>query len=1161
MKRQYYLYLGLAIIMILAMPYLQYTPYFLYSDTAGYVSENIFVNKKTLIFLIIGILCIVLSYTTFRKMGFMKDSTKKLEVLNPNIKKIIFSVFIIIMISLSLTYFSDRILTILGYDQAGHTSYKDLFLLGIATTTYSLFTMLIIAQFAFAYYGIKRKIDKGKLRYSHIYWGHFIKSILLFKPTYAIGAVMLIMLTCTIFIIRGGNDELIRKHFIYGLSFYSFWMTSFIATAAPFIESLSNLNTTYQNYSFHIINNSIIPNYNQHVLVIGTGTLGNQILKNCFCDIHPEGYGVTSLRLDNDVMWREKVKNFSDYDIIIDRDFTASLISRRIIVVEKQEKFFKTIFKDPSDQKIGILYPWEKNPSLGILGIVGDAINPVVLNGANAEKAQIIVNATPVSKLSLELEIDFPKVKQILTVIDAPSYDIITSTAYDKALYTIDAYLVESIPISQRIIHWANKNVMYNLRNKYQSEANFPEFLGRIQNEFIKDYKLENYPEKNSSSLLAATLLSRGKGKVLITGFSNMVFCVIQTMWLTLKFELKLPDKIINEIINSKITVFTNNDSFIENEIKNGYWNFYPVRNRNTTKENHLAKIKTFTGGTNNFEKYVEVIDEVKPELVVLIAERKFESVEMFIRASDAIEMLQNTNTYDKKKGMDIPQFIIYTHKEDLLYLREQVKKYFTFNLERKERAGYPTHRTSDSRVAKDYVSSNQYSSILRALYQESTKQKDKYSEHVAELTISVDERPGALAYVVSWLNGKTIEIDKENINCKIPSFTYYHSFAEKRYKDTFVFTATAKLQQRRVTEKIEDVINYCLLNCEENHRANFEQLIKNNLEFVSQRYTVDELYSRPNDQGMFSNYPISTMLRHRNTHSKILNDKTRLFSFQESGDNAGSEENVDLNNPENVFSLFNLADFSLWAEGEDSPCTFASTLSSLILGRLKLKDKCDTEISPLITFSINRPSNEILSDGNTETKMVVQDSFYIKLCEKPRNDIPDKPLIRGLKIKQTSAFEIEPFGKQRRLKNNEWLGYVNKLFEFLNKEGHAYSMYVVEKIYIEGTEYQSTYKGIELSIFNEIENNYWFYPAFKVVTYKTKDHNPNNITFDYPENDAPRFETCRRDDCYTFGKLSVDTYEVVLIRNNIVREAVYEKDNEQEDSTYRNMVYFINSL
>lgn len=1208
-KIHFYFFFILSLLFIFILPTLQLVYWYTHPGTNLIREYGEYWKIKIYYFLIIGFFTSIISFlSSFGISGKLRvtDELKKTGLFTPNLIRI-GSLFIFSLIINFLShYLYEIIMEVKLMGEIQDNSLRRSFIC-ISVAMYTSFIFWIMGLFIFCLKTIEsdlkylkdlEKIKKESYisKYKYIYWIYFQKNLVLNQPLSLIGAILFIILTCISFLIQGGDLTFFRIHFILSVAFYSFWIASVNLTLGPIFNAIRNLSSQYNQYSLHIIRNSILPNLKDHVIIIGARNLGRQIIRNCFSYIHPEGYGAKSICMVNDEFINKKIKTVSDYDIIIDKNLDIYTISRRIVVIDRDSELFKERYEDMGDISLAIYEPWnDETIHMGLIGICGDAFNEYILNAVAVKRCEVLINATPTFNLSLHLNSKYPDLKQLLNVNDSYTFDTLIANTYHKAIYIIDTQTTEGINLSQLIFHWAYKNVRNNIK-----QNNLPIKI----EDFRKDINFNKYKEKYFNNrdeiqdeeiikgLLKSYTVMKGNGRILLVGSGSYTYHIIKFLWLSMKFEMGIKDDIIKDVLQNKLFLLSD-DERINNECIEGLklnsnstiWKFYPIRNKITNLDDAI-NIRLFKGSCKNFERFIEVltsytlnnvnilsdslleyfiqskknndVHHLLPELIVLINASAYTSIDMLVSASTAAEIIDKSirvgkirvNEKTTVKGYK-PQILVYSNRSDKVYLNEQFKKYFTFNLNREEKIGYPSQLPKESRLTKDWVGAFQYSSMLKALYvRKSERPKKAYEEPVAEVTFSVIDKPGIVACTAAAMNGREL-VHNNNNKTLVPSFINYFSAEEVRYKDTFLFKGLAKLCLR---EKLEfnDIVRYYYVNCKNNALKNVVETLNNNIECKHKSIEYKYLISKDNsDPGMFTHYPVSSILRHPDIFNDIVNIDKRLFIIR-----SDKTDIMQVDNYTDIRMLFNIADVTIWAQGENTSGTLAEVLSQIILAKTEKKNNLKyNKYEPLILFSNNRPPIETESNEKCNKFQLAQDSFYIKLRYKKSNDdlykLINNGLIRALKIKLSSEIIID--------ENLHWSEYLFKLENHLNSFINVklkYTIYVIEKCFIEGYFNQSNEDITEICRYKKItvvNNNLEIdeEPVFTIIKrWKI-------LRGKYRELPELIFKYCDKiKELVKLGK--TQRYEFVVIRNDIVERAEIEKNKKEEFGTFQNMIFFI---
>ena len=458
-RKQYYYSLFLILFfLILIIPFLQALHFLIDYDCWEQFFVSISMNWISLAYTLI---ISVISITYFVNKNEDNDVEAKIDIF----RTLIFKVIFISLLLLSIPYFVWILLIKYEVNMFPAMILRDThermyYILSLLA--YNVLFLLFLNIYHYLLKRLPSRIEKSNERFIYLYWVYFIKSTILYDPKFLIGIVVFIFLTIVSgFIIKEGGRDMGDDN-IKLLGYLSFWFTAFIMSTMPFVQSLVELSKTFEKYSTHIIKDIIFPVLKGHVIIIGSGNLGSLLLKNCFFDIHPEGYGTKSICYPSNM--RSKPDN-SDYHAIIDGNLDLFIVSRRILILEKCNSNFKQVFDINDKFLIGILPPGTKNPKSGgimVIGICGDANDPYVLSYARSDNAELIINTNLDPNLSVELaklaKTGSPK-KQILTITNTPSFESLTLLTYDNPVYLIDTQHIEGVSISQRVIMWVIKYI------------------------------------------------------------------------------------------------------------------------------------------------------------------------------------------------------------------------------------------------------------------------------------------------------------------------------------------------------------------------------------------------------------------------------------------------------------------------------------------------------------------------------------------------------------------------------------------------------------------------------------------------------------------------------------------------------------------------------
>lgn len=443
---------------------------------------------------------------------------------------------------------------------------------------------------------------------------------------------------------------------------------------------------------------------------------------------------------------------------------------------------------------------------------------------------------------------------------------------------------------------------------------------------------------------------------------------------------------------------------------------------------------------------------------------------------------------------------------------------------------------------------------------------------------------------MLNYLLGKKLIFPKNGL-IKIPNFIFYYSFQERRFRNTFIFTGTARLNYYKEIKNINEILIYCLINCDENYRRKFLKMINDNFELGEGENRT--LWNEIIDSGMFSNYPISCILRHPNRYQDVWIQRPRIIKgcFDKLKPVQFKKTEKDLYEKAEK-DLFDTAHFKIWSDGQNIPGSLATALSKIILS-----DCIDGERKPIliphIEFSTNRPATEVVI--NKKNLRVAQDSIYIGLCnankfrmmkEKKQNTTftgeinhTSQDLIRAIKIKLGGILEISKFEDSFMIfDKTKWVEYAFNLLNHLNSFSNSYSLYIILKNYVEGTNeenrmFENTkFTGVtEFSLYKRIIKNSKRVSIIKNGFWIIKNWvNCENSRDDIGYHIMPERENSNNKNLLNE---KFQSYELAIIRKELldnylnllfsksVEENYINSKTDKEQEKYKNMLCFIDDL
>jgi hypothetical protein len=1052
---------------------------------------------------------------------------------------------------------------------------------------YNIALLLFLIIFIYLLERLKTRIkENNNKRFQYIYWLYFLKSIIINDPKFIIGVVVFFFFSLIPYFFK---VNIVDKNEISRLiSYFSFWVTSLIMVIQPLVSGLIEFENIFHKYASHIIKDIIIPAISEHTIIIGSGNLGSSIIKSCFFDIHPEGYGVKSICFPQNKLNDRRQNTLSDFHILIDRNLDIFLVSRRIIFIDKDVSHYKYIFKDNTEFPYGVLTPAtssHKSNLIVIIGICGEARNTFVLNAARSDYAALLVNTHPDPVLSVELaklaKIGKPA-KQVLSIVSFPIFDVLNIFTYDNPVYLVDTKYIEGISISQRVLLFATKFIKdprkkVNLKNLDDIKLKFPKILA-IGNGYIIYHLISSY----ISSMFDFFF----NEKTCLNNLKNIVREVIEEKLMLLTTD----ENLINEIEIEK----KHSNSRKRNKYHEEYLEVFPVLTKNSNIIDDKYRIKAFYLKCYEPDYYSHILAKHRPDLIVLVNENKYVTTESFNRISNVASII-NKNKNNNSKLEYTPQIIAYAHKSDKYFISDQIKKHFAYNLKRNEIVGFPSQLAKESKMAREFVASNQFVAMVRSLL---------HPEKEGDISFILSEDTGLLAKLLIKIN--KMKISKINNGVRVPSFLFSYSFEDRRYKDTFIFTGTAKLE--KFVESIKSYENLCFLNCAENDRREIASMLEDNIGCKNKTDITKDINNiLENIPGKFRDCPISSIARHSEKHydSIYKEESRRLFLYSlDKIETTNKNKNVN----DNKYCMPDYAHFKVWGIGL-YPGTLAEALTNVLLGTVDKERYFGRNVTvPNLNFCTNYPyplyetkskdngdkNNNIEAkekNNNEKINRLSQENIYLKIwdekkfCRKnstkdksdefgrsveDRNERFNKGIIRAIKIKKGGNFKVEISGMDNEIitdDNSGWLNYALILSNHLGSQYlESYPLYLIEKNYVEGIHLKDCNPEIcenEKTELIEINN-------YKKINFKkelTLEFQIIKKVKDSKEKDRYNIIQEFKTNCYKLDailkkeKIHSQTYELVLIRSGIIKLAIKEIENKSEFERHQNLLFYIDDL
>ena len=334
-------------------------------------------------------------------------------------------------------------------------------LLGLTIVYYTiviLFVYLVIALPRM----IALKINKDK--YIHLYWMHFIKSVLVNSPLYLYFSHFLFIVISLIIIGFTFTKDFKLSNFfdreVYGIAvaILSIWLSTMMVLINDFLKNYLGIYRCYESYTTHILREKIIETKHVQHILIGFGNLGRIV----------GGHLVAQL-LDS---YKNKViKNKSAlalFECIIGRDFNIRVIPRSIIVIEKDSGLFEeTRIDTNSGLTYGfangkdLIFEWKGGTTLpanlAIFCLNGDGGYLPILQLADFGTSNVIINTTSDRDMGYRLKVlvdrEVKEIKKpfiITTVEDSGTYSFLEKNK-KVTVFPLHTGIIEGNSVANRL--------------------------------------------------------------------------------------------------------------------------------------------------------------------------------------------------------------------------------------------------------------------------------------------------------------------------------------------------------------------------------------------------------------------------------------------------------------------------------------------------------------------------------------------------------------------------------------------------------------------------------------------------------------------------------------------------------------------------------------
>ncbi len=882
------------------------------------------------------------------------------------------------------------------------------------------------------FHGVQKRNIENQI--PHLFWTYYLKAASYYYIIFPISLLWLALSTIITFIsnsqyiilsIPGNqefNNELFFQKWINGPDCLIAFFSAFTAAAFTFIYVFQDHHKVLREFTSKTVLDSMLNQMNDHLIIIGMQCLGGNLLRTVFPDIHMSERGHPHKRSISRILFKILIKILSpsgksirttneserSFRVIVDENLGVYLVSTKVLVIDKDESQFRMLMEKRSDYSVGFYTPWRDTEQILFLAIAGNVVHPTIQLAANFNTAKLIDCTSQDNDIAMSLAtLKSPK-RKIFSYYHTPLYDVVTALTYQNSTYLIDSASIEGTSVSQRIIVW---------------------FMQHLYEKGVIDRHSGDY-EKGEYSKMP---------KILFVGRGKIPYSIIRAIILSME-TIGISYQEAVQFLNRSCTIFTDDTLFADeytpydskrkryrsfglNAVipqkvytKFQNWEFYPLRRHNSNFYRDAMNIPVFYKDLNNFENYAELLKIMHkigryPDLIVFLDYEPFGSLAHLNRAINTLEIHQNSIT------APLPYIITSASYYDRIFLNEQLMRYLLSNNPAEKVRGFPTPLPIEANLTRDSVASNQNASMVRALLttQEDSRMcwikgkaepqierrvqmletEERINHHEAEVTFCLSDNAGSLARLLTQMFSRKVEAFDPG--SPRPSFSFCHSFKERHFQQTFIFTGTAYLTKNQSTETA-DAIDAMYINTSD---ESFK-FYKDALEPFSSRLTggPKEL-SCPGNGSVLTDCAISTFQKHTNVPTYQLG---RL----KAGLNRNHHHVSTPRLPERVH-------MNIWGDGNDIPGTYCETLCDIMTWKDVTGEQGSRGCLPLIEFTTSIPC------GQTNR---AQKKFYIRLWDEDKYLEEENKLLDILrKIKE--AENLDFFGIKKLHNRNKLKGQI----------------------------------------------------------------------------------------------------------------------------------------
>lgn len=850
------------------------------------------------------------------------------------------------------------------------------------TSAVSLFVIWVLSVFLVIPFEIlvskRSRHNVGKtIAYSLIYWKYFTGALVKNDLVSSLGILWFAASSLLASRIIGKAPSI---ESLATWAYLSTYFASIVVAFAPILKAFHDVRSLIVDSFDELIVDKVVRHLQCHIILIGLSDIGRGLARNTFNKIH-----------GGNVLF-ESAKN-RGFELLIDDKFDINIVSTNIVIVDKNEKNFKLLKSRNPDYSIGLFRPFE-GYNVQVVSVCGDSMHPSVMQAVNTDHSSLIINTLSDHHISMFLSKRVINTKLILSTFDTPSFDTVVSQGIEKPLFPFNASLIEGISISQRII----QHIMKQIEDP------------------IMEY---------SASLDKLTALN----KVILIGEGKIIYYIIHSFMLSCLSELK-SEEATKELCESLFYVVST-DSWFYDELsscsipdKESFhflWSFYPQRNESIS-DLDLYNVNFLKLNTANYESFMILFrylseEDKEPGLVVFLNNKEHQSASMICRAINALISLKSTITDFRS-----PQIIASCHYNDRSFVYAQVMKYISLNNEAIKIDRYPLNHPKDAIINRDMVSTNQLSTLVKALFEVSFPRKASLSTiasntngFVTELSFCVDDSVGSFfALLCSILGFKWKRPSRKDL--LIPSFSYCYTFNDRFYDNSFIFTGTACLRQvgGGLTESGTYNANAWAINCENN---------KQNRTIIAQISDLCSNITKHTETNRQSNRKLSDCMISAHSMHSYMNTNTHYMINDNCLALRGNSNGTLPHLPEQVH-------FKVWASDNDVPGALALALSDLML--CQMDSFVQGDLIPSIEFTNSIPC------GLTGKALI---SLYTRFYDTIGRQSSCEQIKKAYKITEKGdtrcvfpiiAVKIK-LSRTLRKENDQWVIYSHSLLSHLN--------------------------------------------------------------------------------------------------------------------------------